>query len=1145
MKSTCISLLLLFCSLNSHAQKYIVSVPNPEVKCAEGHVPSLPYRVMVQYSDGSSGFRQVRWTGSSRDAEMYMADPRFNPEGTTYTVRGFVTGDNSTPDGYPIEARVEVTARQAQDKSVVAEPLPLSAVRLKGDNRLTSNRDMAIREILSWDVRQQLYNYRDTYGLPTEGYPRSDGWDSPGTKLKGHGTGHYMSALAFAYSSCGNDSLKAMILDRVRVLLDGLRECQERTFVFDESLGRYREARDYAPEEKLRQMKGSWEDFDRYKQDYANYGYGYLNAIPAAHCALIEMYRPYNNSDWVWAPYYSVHKQLAGLVDIALNIDDKQLSDKAFIIARDMGMWVWNRLHYRTFVQRDGSREERRARPGNRYEMWNMYIAGEVGGMQESLSRLSEMSSDPEDKARLLEAARFFDSPAFYDPLSVNIDDIRTRHANQHIPMVTGALRSYRSDADPYYYELSQNFWHLVQGRYRYAAGGVGNGEMFREPYSQIANMASYNPNINETCCAYNLAKLTKELNCFNPDDASYMDYYERVLYNQIVGSLHPHRYMTTYQYAVGLNASKPWGNTTPQSSCCGGTGSENHVKYQEAAYFVSDDTIWIGLYMPTEALWEAKGVMLEQECSWPAERSRIRVSKGSARFAMKLRVPYWATEGFDVKLNGRSLAEHYQPGTYVEIPRRRWSRRDVVEVVMPFAAHIDFGPDKMLVGESAMWAGAFMYGPLVMGTQGISDWSEAQLKLRADLSEVRLCGASQDGGTQGNLYTLEIGGRVFYPDYWLDRNATRYFAIDLCSETDPGFAAVGYSASAEAERRLNELRQVAAMRIADRSQWAPHSFARMLSVYEDMAADEATLSMALNAMRPSHLAEPEDLEPLRLLLAMAPDSLAQAREYAEMVIRYVTDGSGTHDMIHRAEEGLKDAGFDVYLLIGQSNMAGRGVLRQQDTLSLEDGVYLLDGNGVPVPAKAPLNRYSTIRKDMRVQGENPARAFASAMREHNGRPVLLVVNARGGTSISSWLKDAAPSGGRPQYYSEAVRRASEAMRYGRLKGILWHQGESDSDSTRAAVYMQRLVRLVADLRTDLGVGESVPFVAGEILRSHDNASVFNPVIGRIADYIPNSACVSSEGLAPLPDNLHFDRESQLVLGGRYAEAIISLYGYR
>jgi DUF1680 family protein len=423
-----------------------------------------------------------------------------------------------------------------------------------------------------------------------------------------------------------------------------------------------------------------------------------------------------------------------------------------------MGLWVWNRLHYRTFLKEDGTSEERRSRPGNRYEMWNMYIAGEVGGMAESLSRLSEMVRDREEKARLLEAAGYFDSPAFFDPLSRNIDSIRGRHANQHIPMVTGALRSYRSNHDPYYYNLALNFWTMIQGRYRYATGGVGIGEMFKEPYSQMATMvASPNPEMNETCCAYNMAKLSKDLNCFDPDDSRYMDYYERVMYNQIAGSLHPHEYKTTYQYAVGLNASKPWGNRTPQESCCGGTGSENHVKYQEAAYFVSKDAVWIALYLPTEAYWGRKRITLSQDCSWPAERSVIRIKKGMGRFAMKLRIPYWATEGFGISLNGKPLADKYVPGSYFTIPKRRWTRKDVVEVTMPFVRHMDYGPDKVSFAEEE-WLGALMEGPLVMAATGIDNWDDAVLHL------------GEDG--------LPMDDIQFIPDYQVDTSATHYFRL-------------------------------------------------------------------------------------------------------------------------------------------------------------------------------------------------------------------------------------------------------------------------------------------------------------------------------------------------------------------------------
>ena len=708
-------------------------------------------------------------------------------------------------------------------------------------------------------------------------------------------------------------------------------------------------------------MGGSWKDFDRYKQEPGKYGYGYLNAIPAQHCALIEMYRAYNNESWVWAPYYSVHKQLAGLIDIATYIDDKAVAEKALLIAKDMGLWVWNRLHYRTYVKSDGGQDERRAKPGNRYEMWNMYIAGEVGGMAESLARLSEMTDNKDEKARLLEAATYFDSPAFFDPLSKNIDAIRTRHANQHIPMVTGALRVFRGNGNAYYYHIAENFWTMIQGRYRYAMGGVGNGEMFRQPYSQITSMCTNvtswggrelhpEPTINETCCAYNLAKLTKELNCFNPDDARYMDYYERVLYNQIVGSVNPRHYQTVYQYAVGLDASKPWGNETPQSTCCGGTGVENHVKYQAAAYFVNDSTLWVALYMPTTADWRKKGVVVRQECLWPAERSIIRISD-SAFFAMKLRVPYWATEGFDVRLNGKSIAESYQPSSYVEIPARQWSREDVVEVVMPFTKHIDFGPDKMETAPayekggkteySPMWAGALMYGPLVMATTGIKNWDEATIDISSDLSEITLLGAKAGTGADANLYTLSYGGRTFFPDYAGDEHVTHYFRMNI--ESDPNSQFTINNSQLEIDKsQLRELLLIAksrideqqswnalAVKVPEYAPWAKYGYARMVAQYEktqpymDAPKDKYTqeeidkaagaLNAVINTMRPGNLPELEDMDELMGLLEKAkqlPDDNEAANRaigYAGMVIRYVSDGSGTMDMIERATNQLKN----------------------------------------------------------------------------------------------------------------------------------------------------------------------------------------------------------------------------------------------
>jgi len=928
------------------------------VDCPEGTAPRLPNLVWVTYSDGYSEYRQVRWANAPLADEQAEADAQKHPAGSQYEIGGFVIGDETTDNGYPVKAQIKVVAEGYQTpEKEVAHTFSLADVSIDGDNRLTHNRDEALREICSWDVTQQLYNYRDTYGLSTEGYTKSDGWDSPDTKLKGHGSGHYMSAIAQAYAVATNPEQKAILRKNITRMVNELRECQEKTFVYNKDLKRNWEARDFAPEAELREMKGTWDAFDEYKKHPEQYGYGYINAIPAQHCALIEMYRAYNNSDWVWAPYYSVHKQLAGLIDIATYFDDKEICDKALLIAKDMGLWVWNRMHYRTYVKQDGTQDERRAKPGNRYEMWDMYIAGEVGGMSESLARLSEMVSNPDEKAKLLEAANCFDAPKFYDPLSKNIDDIRTRHANQHIPMIIGALRSYKSNQKPYYYNLAENFWRLVQGRYMYAMGGVGNGEMFRQPYTQILSMATNGlqegeseayPDINETCCAYNLVKLSKDLNCYNPDNAQYLDYIERTLYNQIIGSLNPDQYQTCYQYAVGLNATKPFGNETPQSTCCGGTGSENHTKYQQSAYFANDNTLWVGLYMPTTLHWKEKGVTIKQDCLWPTQHSAIKITEGEGDFTLKLRVPYWATQGFSIKVNGKEVAKSYQPSTYVELEQKHWKVGDVVEIDMPFSKHIEYGADKLSSDVASLdgtplktsWVGTLMYGPLVMAGTGAQTWNQATLNIDSRLSNITVC--ESNGVTTGagaNLLTLKLDGKEFQPDYYRNANSTHYYRINLTDAKSKkskkvkiDFTELNSLLNLAAERKADQEKWNAlSQKVPEYAPWAPFGYERMQKVMaqaqelvekgkkkvtqDELEGTTAILNRAINTMRPGNLAEMEDLRELSGLLRRAgwPDDntsaeLKEAISYGRMVQKYVTDGSGTHDMIHAAVGKLKKA---------------------------------------------------------------------------------------------------------------------------------------------------------------------------------------------------------------------------------------------
>ena len=231
---------------------------------------------------------------------------------------------------------------------------------------------------------------------------------------------------------------------------------------------------------------------------------------------------------------------------------------------------------------------------------------------------------------------------------------------------------------------------------------------------------------------------------------------------------------------------------------------------------------------------------------------------------------------------------------------------------------------------------------------------------------------------------------------------------------------------------------------------------------------------------------------------------------------------------------------MDIYLCIGQSNMAGRGTLTPEvmDTLQ---GVWLLNGQDTFEPAVNPLNRYSTIRKDMPMQRMGPAYSFAKEMASHTGKPIGIVVNARGGSSINSWLK-----GSQDGYYEEAVKRTKAAIKKGgKLRAIIWHQGEADCAFPDS--YRKKLIQLITDLRKDLE-NPNLPVVVGEISRWNwtkrkEGTAPFNKMIRNVNSFLPHSACVSSKGLKPYLDTTdpHFDTNSQLLLGKRYAKKVLML----
>lgn len=239
------------------------------------------------------------------------------------------------------------------------------------------------------------------------------------------------------------------------------------------------------------------------------------------------------------------------------------------------------------------------------------------------------------------------------------------------------------------------------------------------------------------------------------------------------------------------------------------------------------------------------------------------------------------------------------------------------------------------------------------------------------------------------------------------------------------------------------------------------------------------------------------------------------------------SNGLHAGDDIAKAFDVPRDR-FHIYLLIGQSNMAGRASYTEEESAVIKR-CYLLDTAGVWDPARNPLNRYSTIRKDLGIQKLNPGYTFAKTMLEQDTSiSIGLVVNAKGGTKIKQWGKGT-------HFYQEAVRRTKAAQKSGILKGILWHQGESDYRDP--ANYLEDLKALVISMRKDLGK-PNLPFVAGQVFYHPEimpDTEHLNERIAGLPGAVPFTGCASSEGVTTR-DGAHFDAKGAKLLGRKYAE---------
>ena len=428
---------------------------------------------------------------------------------------------------------------------------------------------------------------------------------------------------------------------------------------------------------------------------------GFLSAYPETPFIRLEEFATYGGNPGIWAPYYTLHKILAGLLDAHVLAGNAQALD----VAAKIGDWVYSRLAPLRQEQLD--------------RMWNTYIAGEYGGINESLAQLHSLLPG---KGQYLAAARRFDNAAVFTAVTRDEDILDGRHANQHIPQFTGYLRIFEQGGESRYFDAARNFWNMVVPHRIYSHGGMGVGEIFRRR-GVIAGSLYQFPNDNnhaETCTLYNMLKLSRNL-FFHDPDPRYMQFSEQGLYNQILASRRDvdssDSPQVTYFVPVRPGQRRSYGNV---GTCCGGTGMENHTKYQESIYFRSrdDSALYVNLYADSTLRWPEKGFTLTQTTKYPAAgESRITVD-GSGPLDIKLRVPAWIRRApisrapdYTVRINGSVQNIAISPGSYLTLSRV-WRPGDTIDVSMPFRFRVERSLDNSAIQ-------SIFHGPILLAVQG------------------------------------------------------------------------------------------------------------------------------------------------------------------------------------------------------------------------------------------------------------------------------------------------------------------------------------------------------------------------------------------------------------------------------------------
>jgi hypothetical protein len=512
------------------------------------------------------------------------------------------------------------------------QPFALDEVRLT-PSVFTQTRDWSRGYMLRLGNDRLLHNFRVTAGLPSTAEPLG-GWEAPKSELRGHFVGHYLSACGSLIGATGDPQIKA----KAAGLVAGIADCQTKL----------------------------------------NDG-GYVSAFPA------ELFVRLDQRVNVWAPFYTLHKIMAGLYDMKVFGGNDQALDVLLKLCAWVDAWTASKTP----------------------EHMQDILRTEYGGMNEVLYNVAALTGN--DKWAI--TADRFNKKVLFTPLAMRRDELYDLHANTHIPQVIGAARRYELSSDHRFRDVSEFFWDTVTTSRTYATGGSSNAEAWLTHPNQLSVEMKSSTHHQECCCAYNMMKLTRHLYSWS-SDARFIDYYERNLLNHRLGAIEPESGRTTYFLSMSPGAWKTVCTEDKTFWCCTGSAVEDYAKLNDTIYYHDDSSLFVNLFVPSELHWKEKGVRLKQETTFPHEgRTVLTLTQTPAtRWTMRVRIPAWTTDASVLSINGKPVETTGTPGSYVNV-MRVWRSGDRVELTMPMRLTVEPIEDDPTLQ-------AFLYGPLVLAGQ-------------------------------------------------------------------------------------------------------------------------------------------------------------------------------------------------------------------------------------------------------------------------------------------------------------------------------------------------------------------------------------------------------------------------------------------